>query len=357
LGSLNELGLCSSLPVWAKIFNLKKLPSADTMGEVATKISIEQLRGVIHSTYTKLKRNKALNSNFHDNLCFLVIDGHECCSSYPRNCNDCLVREIETNNGRKTQYFHHYTMSMLVNGEGINIPLDIEMQKAGEDEVACALRLIQRMCKMYPRDFDVILADGLYARAPFFHKIESLNKKVIAVLNNDRRELIKEVRRQCDNYEPVNCTRQGKAIMVWDFEKSTGWSQLDRPVRVFRTLESSSVKRQKSDVVVEKESEWLWATTISKKHLNTKLLVNVAYHRWDIENQGFNELVTYWHIDHMYKHEVNAIAFFCLMTMLVDTLFHAFLRLNLKPVVRKKYTKKHIQKMITDEFFLPEAEP
>jgi len=357
LGSLNELEQCNSLPIWQKLYNLKKLPSADTMGDVAAKLSIKHLRIIQKVIYMKLKRNKALLSDFHDNLCFLVIDGHECCSSYLRTCDECLQRELQTNNGPRTQYYHRYAMGMLINGNGINIPLDIEMQKPGEDEVACAERLIERLCKMYPRAFDVILTDGLYARAPFFHKVVSLKKDVITVLKDDRRDLVKEVRKQCDNFTPETFNRNGVSILAWDFEGCTGWSQLESTVRVVRTIESSTVKRKKTGVTVEKQSEWLWATTIPKNHLITQRLVNVAHHRWDVENQGFNELKTYWHIDHIYKHDTNAILVFCLMAMLAYTLFHAFLLLNLKPALRKKCSKKHIQKLITAEFYTRGAEP
>ena len=36
------------------------------------------------------------------------------------------------------------------------------------DEVAAAIRLLERVCKAYPRAFDVVLGDALYARADFF---------------------------------------------------------------------------------------------------------------------------------------------------------------------------------------------
>ena len=352
MGSLNEWEQTRQFPSWRKHLKLDVLPSADTMGDVASKLHNEDIRTVIKTVYRKLKRNKALKSGFHENLTFLVIDGHECFSSYLKSCEDCLAREITTTNGIKIQYYHRYTMGILISADGISIPLDIEMQKPGEGEVACAIRLVERLCHMYPRAFDVVMADGLYAQAPFFKKVQSLNKDVLAVLKDERRELIKEVRKRCEEVQPHTFTRNNEAVVdVWDIEGCRDWSQLDVPVRVVRTLETTTVQHQNSREIEKKTSEWLWVTTIFQKHLATNLFVEVAHHRWDIENKGFNELNTFWNINHVYKHDANAIVAFSLITMLSYTLFHAFLYLNIKPIVRQGKTKRHFQRKIMASFY------
>jgi hypothetical protein len=353
MGSLNELELSRQFSSWRNQSGLERLPSADTMGLVATKVYCDDIRVIVKTVYRKLKRNKALRSGFHENLFFLVIDGHESSSSYLRSCEDCLEREISTANGVRIQYYHRYAMGMLISAEGICIPLDIEMQKSGEDEVACAIRLVERLCKMYPRAFDVIIADGLYARAPFFRKVVSLNKEGIAVLKDERRDLIKEARKRCEGMPPESFSQSNgaAAIKAWDLENCRDWTQLDMPVRVVRTLETTTVRRQNTATVEESASEWLWVTTISKKHLCTKQFVEVAHHRWDIENKGFNELATFWHLNHVYKHDTNAIVAFTLMTMLSYTLFHAFLYLNVKQIARKGKTKRHFQRLIMASFY------
>lgn len=357
MGSINEWEQTQLLPSWEKILKLDSIPKADTMGDVAAKIDCDDLRTVMKTVYRKLKRNKAIKSGFHDNLFFLVIDGHESSSSYLRSCGDCLEREITTAHGIKTQYYHRYAMGILISANGITIPLDIEMQKPGEDEVACSIRLVERLCQMYPRAFDVIMADGLYARAPFFKKIVSLKKEVVAVLKDERRELIKEARNRCESVEPHSFTRNGDiSVKAWDLEGCQDWTQLGMAVRVVRTLETRQIRHQDTGEVEERISEWLWVTTISRKHLCTEQFVEVAHHRWDIENKGFNELNTFWHINHVYKHDSNAIVAFTLMTMLSYTLFHAFLYLNIKPILRQGKTKRHFQRKIMASFYGKERE-
>lgn len=148
-------------------------------------------------------------------------------------------------------------MGMLISTEGICIPLDIEMQKAGEDEVACAVRLVERLCLEYPRAFDVVMADGLYARAPFFKKVVSLNKEVIAVLKDERRDLIKEARTRCEGMAAESFARSnGAAVEVWDLENCRDWTQLEMPVRVVRTLETTTIRRQDTGIVEKSKNEW-----------------------------------------------------------------------------------------------------
>lgn len=352
MGSLNELEQSGSFSSWKQYFQLNKLPCADTMGDVASIIDVEDIRIIMKSIYRRLKRNKALKSGFHDNFSFLVIDGHECCSSYLRSCDNCLEREISTVHGSKIQYYHRYVMAMLITAKGICIPLDIEMQQKREDEVACAIRLLKRCYQSYPRAFDVIMADGLYARAPFFKASSSLGKHVIAVLKDERRDLIKEARLRCEGIEPVQFVREnGANVQAWDLENCRNWTQVEMPVRVLRTLETETVFRQETKEIHEKICEWLWVTTIPKQVLTTDKCAEVAHHRWDIENKGFNELCTYWHLNHVYKHDENSILFFSLTTLLSYTLFHAFIYLNVKPALRQGRTKKHFARMIMASFY------
>lgn len=60
MGSLNEWELSKLQPAWKKYLHLEAMPSADTMGDVAGKISIDDIRNVIKSVYRKLKRNKSI---------------------------------------------------------------------------------------------------------------------------------------------------------------------------------------------------------------------------------------------------------------------------------------------------------
>lgn len=343
LGSLNALEQTARHNKFWQRWIGDKLPSADTIGNVATKLACDSLRKLIKHIYTRLKRNKALKP-FFAGMFVLVIDGHESSSSYLMRCKGCLTRIINTLKGNRTQYYHRHVMAQLVCGN-FYLPIDMEPQRPGEDEVMAAMRLLKRVLANYPRAFSLILADGLYLRANFFKLALKHGKDVIAVLKDERRDLLKDAHGLFKVEEP-SVYQNGKVRRkCWDIEHFTSWTQLSREVRVVRSLEITHKKKE------ENISDWVWAATISKERLPTEQFVELAHGRWKIENNGFNELVNYWHADHVYRHNPIAIEAFLLLTMLAFILFHAFIGLNLKPEIRSKHTKTHWARIITAELY------
>ena len=357
LGSLNALEQAERQDsFWKKWAGGGGLPSADTVGRVFSLISSDDIRRILKSLYVKLKRNKALRPAV-GNKFVLIIDGHESTSSYLRTCDKCLTRVMHTSKGDYLQYDHRYCLAMLW-CDGFYLTLGLEPQLPGEDEVACAIRLLERVLLNYPRAFDLIIADGLYTRAPFFKFVLKHGKEVIAVLKDERRDLLKDAQELFKLEKSVSYQYRGIERKCWDIEHFSSWSQLGRDVRVVRSLETKSIRRQNTGKIHFENSEWVWVSTISQESLPTEEFVKLAHGRWKIENNGFNELVNYWHADHVYRHTPAAIEAFCLLTMLAFILFHAFISRNLKPEMRHKYSKLHWGRMITAELFrgLPDIE-
>lgn len=347
LGSLNGLEQSSRTKLWKRL--LDDAPaSADTMGRVMSLLNNDELREINKSIYSRMKRNKALKPMV-ENMSVLIIDGHETSASYHRYCKDCLKRKIQTNDGEKIQYYHKNVCGML-KFKDFSVLLDVEEQKRGEDEVAAATRLLARIMNNYPRAFKIIIADGLYARASFFELVLSYKKDVIAVLKDDRRDLLQDAMGMFNGQTPCHVYENKKTIIkCWDMGNFDSWDTFNGKVRVVRTVEEKTVRRQIGQKDETKISEWFWVSTITKEKIGTKDFVEMAHSRWAIENNGFNELVTYWQADHVYRHNGNAINAFWLMTMLAYNLFHAFIRLNLKPQLRDRYTKLHLLRMIASE--------
>ena len=83
----------------------------------------------------------------------------------------------------------------------------------------------------------------------------------------------------------------------------------------------------------------------------TKRVVTLGHQRWDIENQGFNELVNGWHADHIYRHEPNAIECFLLIAFRACNTFQAFIALNLKPQLLKGRTRVFWSQLMATEIY------
>jgi hypothetical protein len=348
LGSLNGLDQWRGERGWPALLG-GGLPSPRTNGRVMAALDCDGLRGVLRDVYGRRKRNKSL-PGFFAGWSALLLDGHESAGSFLRSCPDCLTRTVSSQNAQRTQYYHRLVAATLLCGPE-PLVVDCEMQRRGEDEVACAQRVLERVLKAYPRAFDVVVLDALYLRSDFFQFVTGRRKEILAVLKDERRDLMKDARGLFDGPPHMHLRRGKSECQCWDFEGFIGWEGLDAPIRVVRSLERSSVRRQRDGEREEILSEWVWATSIPKSRLSTEGIVRFGHGRWTIENEGgFNALVNDWHADHVYKHTLNAMLAFWLFSMLVYNLFHAFIHGNLKPVRRVGHTAKYWALRIAADF-------
>jgi hypothetical protein len=349
LGSLNALEQTAPARLWRKWLG-RPLPSADTMGRVCETLDLEQLREAQHRLYTKLKRGKCLAPPAHG-LMLAVLDGHETHATRRRCCGGCLKRVVHTKAGDVTEYYHRLVDLVLV-GKDLHFQLDSEPILAGEDEVAAAVRLFDRAVAEYPRAFDVVGGDALYARADFFNHVKDRGKDVIAVLKDENRDLLKDAAGLWEAVAPVASERGRVRRRWWDLEGFTTWPQCHHPVRVVRSDESRTVRRQLDKQEVEERSHWVWVTTLTRARASTGAAVRMGHDRWAIENQGFNERVNRWHADHVYRHHAHAMLVTWLLTALAANLFAAFYRFNLKPAARAASDTLHVARSISAELYL-----
>lgn len=333
---------------WLCSFLRGKRPSADTVGRVWNKVEPNSIRRVIHSIYDRLKRKKALKASWHG-LIALAIDGHELHSTYKRHCSGCLERRIGSGESERIQYYHRIVTAQLIFCN-FKFPLDAESQLLHEDEVTCAMRLFERVVADYTRAFDVVVADALFAKAPFFNKILEYNKDVMTVLKDDRRDLLQDADSLFAGKAPAYTftNPKGTVVEAWDATGFQSWPQVRQPVRVIRSRETKKLVRRQLDGELEQPpiSSWTWVTTMAMHRASTQAAVDIGHSRWCIENEGFNELVNHWFANHIYKHAATAIMNFWLMTMVAYVLFRAFFLRNLKPEVRKGKTMLHFAHLI-----------
>jgi len=353
LKSLNGLAQTEASKFWKKWLE-RQAPSADTNGRVMAGVDVEDLRRVFRHIYRKRKRGKSLQP-FWGHWVALVVDGHEMCSSFLLQWPGCMVRPV----GDRRQFYQRIVVAALLY-RNTRLLLDCELLLPGENEVAAAERLLERVVRYYPRAFEVVVADGLYQQAPFFKTVLAHGKHAIAVLKDETRDLYVDVRSLFGQVKPVVYREHNKLYEVWDIEGLTSWPQLGRSVRVVRSLETSWIKRQRTGELEEAVREWMWATTLPTTSVSAEGIVKFGHGRWAIENEGgFNELVNKWHADHVYKHDSNAILAYWLLAMLAYNLYHAFVERNLKPEVRTKLSDELLLKILATELLgsiLAEAE-
>jgi hypothetical protein len=353
LGSLNAVEQTRSSLFWRRFLH-DALPSADTLSRVAAQMDPDPVREALLDLYTELKRNKALPPPWHG-LMALVLDGHEAHCTERRHCPDCLERRITTAHGEHIQYYHRHVTALLL-GRDFPILLDAEPQRPGEDEIATALRLLERLLKNFPRAFDVVLGDALYTDPRLYNFLLDQGKDVLTVLKNENRNLLADARALFESQSPQRLPHGSTTREVWDLQGFTTWPQVSRPVRVVRSRETTPIRRQLEGQLQEQEADWVWATTLSVNRASSKAVVDLGHARWSIENQGFNETTNRWAADHVYRHHPVAILIFCLMTMLAFNLFYAFFHRNLQPAYRSRHSAQHVARCLASELYQSLAE-
>jgi hypothetical protein len=349
LGSLNALEQTKPSRFWLRWLG-KTMPSADSIGRICSLMDVGGVRGVLHEVYIRLKRMKALVPPKHG-LMLAVVDGHETTASRKRCCSGCCQRTLHTTQGDVLEYYHRYVALRLV-GQDLSLMLDAEPVQPGEDELAAARRLVERALEMYPRAFDVVAGDALYANTDWFSFLIERGKHALAVLKDNRPNLIEDARSLFGilaAHVDVDCGKRRRRC--WDCDTFTSWPAVSAMVRVVRSLETWTVRRQLDGQDEELTSDWMWVTTLSALQASTQAVVDMGHDRWSIENQGFNELVNRWHANHVFRHHPAAILTFILFAMLCLNVFMAFFCRNLKPELRRTVTMLHVSKLIAAELY------
>ncbi len=342
-GSLNNL----SQEIAYKNFK-KDIPSVSTIARVADTMDLEEIRGVGIEIYAKARKSKMLDPCY--GMWVGVVDGHEQITSPYCKCPYCKSRTVTKKDGVKDiQYYHEFTAFILA-GPKISFILDIEPILPGEGEISSSYRLMERVCKNYPKAFKIVIGDGLYLKETVFNLLESHHKHAIAVLKEERRQLFEEANRLSLLSEPKTYYR------VWDHSISGCWDGYGKNVRVIVSEEATPKRVHSKDGRSFENrvnrANWMWVTNLpcseSEDLDDLKNTVRICHSRWQIENQCFNETVNTWKADHIYRHSKNAIIAFLLLLFTCVNIFNIFRIRNIKD--RSIKTKIYLINLIKSGF-------
>jgi len=354
LGSLNAIEQERPGGRWRRWLG-GDIPSAETLGRGAAAAEPDDLRRALRDHYHRRRRKKTLRP-VGGKWFPLVFDGHESHASFLRSCPHCLQRTRKTQKGPRIQFYHRYVLAALLHRDGA-VLMDVEPQRPGEDEMAAAIRLLERALRTYPRAFNLVSGDALYLHPGFSKLALAHGKHFLAVLKNEHRDLLVDARSLMACQAARNRRTPTTRYEWWDIEGFTTWTQLGHPVRVVRSIETHTVTRQRTRKPHSQTREWFWATSLPPKLAPTPLVVAIGHRRWTIENEGFNTLVNEWHADHVYKHDLDAMVTLWLLLCLAYNLFTVWLTRNIRPEPRRGRTRRWWVRRIVRDLFsgLPEC--
>lgn len=349
LGSLNKYNTSRDISYVSNIAD--KVPSASTIGRSADSLDTNALRKILKSIYLKAKRSKMIEP--YCGRYIGIVDGHEIFSSDIHWCSHCSARNVSKVEGEvKLNYYHRYTAFILA-GPRFCFMLDIEPIYPNEGELSSAYRLLSRVCRTYPKAFEVVVGDGLYLNGVVFNLLASHGKYAAAVLKDETRALYEEAVSLCGIVNPVMYVDENTTYKVWDHTIEGMWDSYKEPVRVIRSEEIKTVrhhgKKPGKWELSQEKADWYWATNLPPV-VGPKNAVSIFHSRWQIENKCFGEIVSTWNADHVYRHSQNAITAFILFLVIVLNIFNIFFARNIKD--KRIKSKTFVIDLIKAEFIL-----
>lgn len=335
---------------WARWAGSGRLPSADTVGRVLAKASLADQQALLAELGRRAWRAKAIHGRRGETYRVVAVDGHELWASRARCCAECLTRDVTGEGGTVREYYHRVVVAQWV---GVTPPaiLDFERLRPGEGEVVAARRLVARIGRSAGRLFDVVTADALYLEAPFIAAVLAAGKHVVIVMKQEARDLYQDAER-LRGLQPPQVLRDGpRTTRLWDLPDLESFSTLQRRVRVVWAEEQTERRRRVGGVTGEvvEEGRWIWVTDLGPGVVSAPKIQRWGHDRWDLENRGFNELATLWHMDHCFVHEPTAMEALLLTLAVAFLLTYLFYERNLKPGAHRPRTRLALAARLREE--------
>ena len=326
-----------------------KLPKTDALREIVKEMELEDVQNMHDGVVDKAIKNKVLRDNTINGLRVSAVDGVELFSSKVKCCDGCLTRDLK--NG-ETEYFHKAIVCMTV-GSDPHIALGMEMlgpkndgSDKDEGEMTGVKRLLKNLNKTHYHFADVITADALYMNAPFINLVKSIGMDVVIRAKDERLNIVKDALGLFKNREPAHIFNDTKKrVEVWEDDgfKMEGCNE---NIRFLRFIEHWVTPKGKT------KSREAWCITTLNKGISAHTVWLIMRKRWDIENNGFRMLKTYFNADHNYVHGKDANEKILLFILTAFNLMELFLFRRLKNFRERKLLRINIVNTLFDQLFL-----
>lgn len=178
----------------------------------------------------------------------------------------------------------------------------------GEGEPTAALRLVGWLYTHFKHFVDVLVFDAGFAGAPLRKAVQGYGYHFVVRLKDLRMQIVQDALglfacRPPDRHW-VEKGRRGKPtveVKVWEDEGFTSWEGMPS-LRVVYVEERELGGRRAGTV-----HRILVATDLLVKQASAETIRAILYARWVIENTGFHEAKSRWHLDHGYVRTATAI--------------------------------------------------
>lgn len=182
----------------------------------------------------------------------------------------------------------------------------------------------------------MIVADALYLNAPFINTVLDCKMDAVIRLKDEKRRIFQDAEGlfRKDIGKKEGFQRGKTSVEVWDLSDFE-MEGCEKKLRV--------VKFQETD---RRESRFVWLVT-TLTSTPPELLWEMMHKRWDIEENAFHQLKTYYHADHCFCHSAVEVIF--LLMLIAFNMRELYLYRRLKDFQKRKITLKSVTRLFCDE--------
>lgn len=314
----------------------------DAVRDLLSRVNPEEIRRIHEETIDTMKRNRVFRGGTIGGYLVAGIDGVELFSSTKKSCPECLSRKKQTG---QTEWFHRSVVCMTV-GKAPHVILGQEMLRpkdgSGKDEgeLTGGKRLIERLKKRHGHFADVIVADALYLNAPFINTLKGNGLEVVIRLKDERRLLFQDAEGLFNRGigKKKSFKKGKKETEVWDL---SDFEMTNCPYKL-RVVRYHEIWEEKG----EKKERWMWLVT-TLEMAGYEVLWEMMNRRWDIEENGFHQLKTYYHAKHCYCHEAVEVIFNLLI--IGFNMRELYLYRRIRKFEKSRISRKSVRRIFCDE--------
>lgn len=184
------------------------------------------------------------------------------------------------------------------------------------------------MKKTYGRGIDVIVGDAIYLDAKFIKAVQEEGYEAVIRLKENRKAIIEDA-------EGLYKLKEAEKIEGIKSKEIESWAEIVE----YQGIKLKVVKFKEKYKKGKKEKEdtiYVVSTDIKMKNSTINKIIHA---RWDIENEGFNELKNHCHMNHCYICEENAIQVILEMMIISYNLWELYIYGHIHDFEKKQITK------------------
>ena len=332
------------------------IPKTHVFRDGIKELSVEKLRWINKSIISKAKENKLYRNGSIDGYVVVGIDGTETFKSYKKDWKNSYKAKIKVKgyeNGKRIEiereYHKQINIFAKIVGKRPGLILDYEVVTCNgnegkqEYEPNVGIKLVRKLKESYGRGIDIIVADAMYLDSNFLKAVKEEGYESIIRLKDNRKAVIEEA-------EGLFKMQEEKQFNIGRKKEVKSWSEIIEykgiKIKVVK-FEEKELNSKKTDVI------YVISTSLNMNEITINKIIHA---RWDIENDGFNELKNHWNMNHCFMADEKAINVILQMIIMSYNLWELYIYVHLHKFEDLNMTKKGYIEMMVEKISVAKLE-